>query len=245
LVLIDSVPNVVPFIKLYTCDWKVPGPMMKADDILAGKEDAYFTHLARMAKKFGKPFLFSIDHEMNGSWFSYSQAYNRGGTTDWTADKFIQIWRKIYQIFQDQGATNVAFAWCPVAVGKPLPPYDALNSYKAYYPGDAYVDWVGASFYNDVNHYAMDNLAASYPNKPIILAEWATQAPRAAFYRPKPYPGDAQHMQMTFDLFTTRYPNLKAMTYSELGPKMDIDRVPAQIEVYRQGIAKPIFYNNN
>jgi hypothetical protein len=60
-----------------------------------------------------------------------------------------------------------------------------------------------------------------------------------------PYPGDAAHMQKTFDLFTTRYPNLKAMTYTEWGPKNDIDRVPAQVEIYRTAIAKPIFYNND
>jgi hypothetical protein len=255
LVRIGAVPNVVPFIKLYTCDWKVPGPMMKADDILAGKEDAYFIHLAEMSKKFGKPFLLSIDHEMNGNWFSYSENYNRGGKTDWTAEKFVLIWRKIYKIFQDNGATNVAFAWCPGAngkplviydnQGKPLVKYDSLNSYKAYYPGDDYVDWVGASFYNDVNHSAMDNLAATYPNKPIILAEWGTEAPRGAWYQPKPYPGDAQHMQMTFDLFTTRYPNMKAMTYFEWGPTVDIDRVPKQVEIYKRGISNPIFFNNN
>jgi hypothetical protein len=246
LTMIGALPNVVPLIKLYTCDWRVPGPMMKADDILAGKDDAYFLHLAQMSKQFGKPFLLSIDHEMNGSWFSYSQYYNRGGTTDWTAAKYIQIWRKIYKIFQDNGATNVAFAWCPAAIGKPFgAQYDALNSYKAYYPGDDVVDWVGASCYNDVNPYAIDNLAASYPNKPIVIAEWATEAARGASYRPLPYPGDAAYLQMTLDMFTTRYPNLKAITYTEWGPKNDLDRVPAQVDIYRTAIAKPIFYNND
>ena len=34
--VIDSVPNVVPFIKLYTGDWRPSGPFLKADDILSG-----------------------------------------------------------------------------------------------------------------------------------------------------------------------------------------------------------------
>ena len=257
LKVIDTVPNVLPFIKLYTCDWQPSGPFMKADDILAGKEDAYFIMLAKQSKEFGKPFLLSINHEMNGDWFSYSELFKpkKYGPTDWTAPKFIQVWQRIYKIFQDNGATNVAFAWCPGiqgraydvkgADGKVIKHYDAINSYKAYYPGDEYVDWVGGSFYNDVNHYSIDNLAAAYPNKPIILAEWGTEPQRGAWYQPKPYPGDAQWMQMTFDFCTKRYPNMKAMTYFYWGKENYIERVPAQVDIYRKGIADPIFKSND
>jgi hypothetical protein len=197
--------------------------------------------------------MLSINHEMNGDWFFYSEGY-RSGKTDWTATKFIQIWRKIYKIFQDRGATNVAFAWCPGiqgraydvkdAEGKIIRHYDALNGYKAYYPGDEYVDWVGGSFYNDVNHYGLDNLAATYPNKPIILAEWGTDATRGKWYIPQPYIGDAAHMQMTFDFCENRYPNMKAMTYFYWSKGVYIERVPAQVDIYKKEIAKPIFKSN-
>lgn len=243
LKVIDSVPNVVPFIKIYTGDWKPGGPFMMADDILAGKEDAYFTELANISRDFKKPFLFSINHEMNGDWFFFSELYKKQ-PTDWTAEKFKLVWRHIYQIFQKQGATNVAFAWCPGAMGRKYGKYDSTNGYKAYYPGDAYVDWVGASFYNDVNHYALDNLAATYPNKPIVLAEWGTEPPRGAWYVPKPYIGDAEHMRRTFDFCVNRYPNMKAITYFYWGKDVDIERVPEQVEVYRKGIADPKFLSN-
>jgi len=256
LKIIDSKPDVLPFIKLYTCDWQPSGPFMKADDILAGKEDAYFVMLAKEAKEFGKPFLLSINHEMNGDWFSYSEGFKpkKYGPTDWTAPKFIKVWQRIYKIFQDNGATNVAFAWCPGiqgraydvkdAEGKVIKHYDAINSYKAYYPGDEYVDWVGGSFYNDVNHYAIDNMAAAYPNKPIILAEWGTEPQRGAWYQPKPYPGDAPWMQKTFDFCEKRYPNMKAMTYFYWGKDVNIERVPEQVEIYKKEIANPIFKSN-
>jgi len=254
---IDTVPNVLPFMKIYTCDWVPSGPFMKADDILAGKDDAYFIHMAQMSKEFGKPFVLSINHEMNGDWFQYSEIFKprNFGPTDWTAEKFVKVWQRIYKIFQDNGAANVAFAWCPGvqgrafdvkdAQGKVIKHYDAINGYKAYYPGDAYVDWVGGSFYNDLNHYAIDNLAAAYPNKPLILAEWGTEPQRGQWYSPKPYPGDAQHMQMTFDFCTQRYPNMKAMTYFYWGKKVNIERVPEQVDVYRKGIANPIFKSND
>ncbi|MDD5349906.1 MAG: glycosyl hydrolase [Chthoniobacteraceae bacterium] len=243
LKVIDSIPNVVPFIKLYTGDWKPGGPFMKADDILAGKEDAYFIELAEISRDFKKPFLFSINHEMNGDWFFFSELY-KGQPTDWTAEKYKEVWRRIHRIFREHGATNVAFAWCPGAMGRKFGKYDATNGYKAYYPGDEYVDWVGASFYNDVNHYALDNLAMTYPNKPIVLAEWGTEPPRGAWYLPKPYPGDAEHMRRTFDFCLHRYPNMKAITYFYWGKDVDIERVPEQVEIYRREIVNPKFLNN-
>lgn len=243
LKVIDSKPNVVAFIKLYTGDWKPGGPFMKADDILAGKEDPYFRRLAQVSKEFGKPYLLSINHEMNGDWFFYSEGYKKG-ETDWTPEKFKEIWKRIHGLFQEEGATNVAWAWCPGANGRKKGKYDSLNSYKLYYPGDEYVDWVGASFYNDVNHYALDNLAATYPNKPIVLAEWGTEPQRGQWYLPKPYIGDAAHLQKTFDFCLNRYPNMKALTYFYWGKDVDIERVPEQVEIYRKGISDPKVLSN-
>lgn len=240
--VIDSVPNVVAFLKLYTGDWVPTGPQLKADDILSGKEDWRFIRLAELSKEFGKPYILSINHEMNGDWFYFSELFKRG-PTDWTAVKFKKVWRHIHKIFKDNGADKVAFAWCPGAMGKNLGKYDSLNSYKAYYPGDDVVDWIGASFYNDVNHYALDNMAATYPNKPIILAEWGTEPHRGKWYKPQPYIGDAAHLAKTFE-FCKRYPNMKAITYFYWGKDVDIERVPEQVGVYRKGIADPIFLSN-
>jgi len=244
LMVIDSVPNVLPFIKSYTGDWQPKGPFMKADDILAGKEDDYFIGLAEQSVKFGKPFLLSFDHEMNGDWFPYSELF-KGQPTDWTAEKFVKVWRRIYTIFQDHKATNVAFAWCPSVNGRKIGKYDSVNSHKAYYPGDEYVDWVGGSYYNDVNPYFMDGIAAAYPNKPIIVAEWGTESQRGAWYQPQPYPGDAKWMELTFKIFLKRYPNIKAFTYFQWGKTVNIERIPEQIGIYREGIADPKFLSND
>jgi hypothetical protein len=242
LKVIDSVPDVVPFLKLYTGDWKPSGPFLKADDILSGKEDWRFIRIAEQSKQFGKPYLLSINHEMNGDWFYFSELFKKQ-PTDWTAEKYKKVWRHIHKIFRDQGADRVAFAWCPGAMGRNFGKYDSINSYKAYYPGDDVVDWVGASFYNDVNPYALDNLAATYPNKPIILAEWGTEPIRGKWYSPKPYPGDAAWMEKSFE-FMKRYPNLKAITYFYWGKDVDIERVPEQVDIYRKWIKDPMFLSN-
>ena len=242
LKVMDSKPNVVPVMRLATGDWQPSGPFLKADDILSGREDARFIRMAEMSREFGEPFLLSINHEMNGDWFPYSELYTRQ-PTDWTADKFKKVWRHIHKIFREHGADQVAFLWSPGVNGRKLGKYDSLNSYKAYYPGDDVVDWIGASAYNDVNQQALDNLAAAYPNKPLMLAEWGTEPGRGDWYSPEPYPGDAAWMQKTFD-FLKRYPNMKAITYFYWGENVDIERVPEQVPIYRKNIADPVFLSN-
>lgn len=241
--VMDSKPNVVAFVKLYTGDWKPGGPFLKADDILAGKEDAYFRRLAQVSKEFGKPYLLSINHEMNGDWFFFSEGYKQG-PTDWTPTKYIEVWRRIHRLFREEGADKVAFAWCPGANGRAKGKYDSRNAYKLYYPGDEFVDWVGASFYNDVNPYALDNLAATYPNKPIVLAEWGSEPHRGQWYVPKPYPGDAEWMKTSLDFVLNRYPNMKAITYFYWGKDVDIERVPEQVPVYQAALKNARLLSN-
>lgn len=240
---IDSIPDVMPFVKHYMGDWKPGGPFLSADEILAGQHDDEFVNLAENAKRFGKPFILSFNHEMNGNWFFFSPGYKYG--TDWTPEKFVRIWRRAVDIFRREGVTNVAFAFCPQTNGVQIGDYPPAESFKPFYPGDDYVDWVGASLYNDKNPFQMDALAEAYPNKPIILAEWGVYEHRRAWYKPQPYPGDAGWMQAMFDVLTTRYPNMKAFTYFEWNDDGALERDPGQVEVYRTEIAKPPFKNND
>ena len=54
-------------------------------------------------------------------------------------------WRHIWQVFQNAGATNVAFVWSIGASGRDQ---DLIN----YYPGSAYVDWIAADGYDRPNN---------------------------------------------------------------------------------------------
>ena len=55
---------------------------------------------------------------------------------------FIAAWRHMHEIFTSVGATNVRWVWCPnVSAFR-------LGIAQRYYPGDSYVDWVGADGYN-------------------------------------------------------------------------------------------------
>lgn len=65
---------------------------------------------------------------------------------------FIAAWRHIHGIFTRAGATNVLWVWCPGSGNF------SRGVAQKYYPGDSYVDWVGADGYN----WAPGRAAASW-----------------------------------------------------------------------------------
>jgi hypothetical protein len=138
---------------------------MKA--VAAGSYDAYIDHWAATARKVGKPLLVRLGHEMNDPY-----RYPWGPQNNEPQD-FIAAWRHVVGRFRQQGATNVAWVWSP------HPAY----TFAAYYPGAAFVDWVGVGTlnYGTVAAWSQwwsfaDIFGKYYPqlaayNKPIMLTE--------------------------------------------------------------------------
>lgn len=123
-----------------------PGPA-SYDNILSGKYDSLITTCAtELAAWYNQTFIIRFMHEMNitdSAWWA-GQAYNGGDTA-----KFIQTWRYVWQKFYDAQTTaghhNVQWLWAPNWGSNPS---DSWNAIDNYYPGDAYVDWIGLSGYN-------------------------------------------------------------------------------------------------
>lgn len=244
---IDS-HGLIPFLKATTQTWDntgigLSGFFFRADDILAGRHDSFFAHAAQVCREFGKPMFLSWNHEMNGDWYTYSEAFARRQTqvaSDWTAEKYIAFQRRVRRIFREQGAHNVAFAFAPVLVGRPLNGHDEAHSWKAYYPGDEFVDWLAPSFYNEVAPETFDVLAAE-TNKPIFVSEWGSSAARVKWYNPKPYPGDGAWLARTMQLWAERYPNVKGSAYYQWETPYRIERAAEQLKAYRAALASPVF----
>jgi endoglucanase len=110
--------------------------------------------------------------------------------------KYAAAWRRMVGIFRAQGASNVRWVFNP-NVGNAFTHSASgathWNWYANYYPGDTYVDYVGAHGFNgptvwggawqsfatmtdggDADHMLSD-LASRYPTKPIIIGEFASQ----------------------------------------------------------------------
>jgi hypothetical protein len=137
--------------------------------------DGYIKEFAQGAIKFGKEhggFFCTTMIELNANWWYWGQKLD-----------LIPAWRRIWQIFEDQGANQyVTWVW---VIYNPygMPKY--VDDPERYYPGDGYVDWIGINtFSNDTNPYTpaqnapLDQLIdkicgqlhKKHPEKPIMLS---------------------------------------------------------------------------
>jgi hypothetical protein len=105
----------------------------RAGRIAAGADDASIRAVARQLKALRAPVLVRWFGEMN---LGQNRAYTGSPAT------FVTAWRRIHRIFRRAGAANVRWVWCPNGAGY------ARHTAQAYYPGNAYVDWVCADGYN-------------------------------------------------------------------------------------------------
>ncbi len=138
--------------------------------ILNGSQDSIINDFAIKSKAYGKPFFLRFAHEMNGNWYSWG-----GANTGNNPQKYIDAWRYVWNKFQAAGATNAVWVWSP---NWSSVPNESWNDLHNYYPGDAYVDWVGVDFYgikwDDVSVATnIDAVYTSYSVKPIMVAETA------------------------------------------------------------------------
>src|SRR5579884_3018207 len=115
--------------------------------ITAGTYDSYIRQWATAAKAWGHPFFLRFDHEMDGWWYPWGQGRTSVGGPVVNGNKvgdFVPMWRHVYTIFQQVGATNVTWVWTVNHEGltSQYPPLWAI------YPGNAYVDWTGIDAFN-------------------------------------------------------------------------------------------------
>lgn len=148
--------------------WENTGTSL--DQINAGSSDSYISSFAAQAKASGASVILAPLHEMNGNWDTWD-----GTVGNNTPAKVITTWRHIHDAFA--GVTNVKFAW---DVNNVSVPDTASNSINSYYPGSAYVDYVGVDGFNfdteswdQVFPSSLMSLLSSY-NKPIYILSTAS-----------------------------------------------------------------------
>ena len=104
-----------------------------AEDILTGIHDQLILQRADAIAALGQPLFIRWFWEMDGGRnLQYSQS----------PASYVAAWQHIVTIFRQQGATNVAWVWCPNASAF------SDGTGQQYYPGDDWVDWTCADGYN-------------------------------------------------------------------------------------------------
>jgi beta-mannanase len=115
-------------------------PRVRLALIAAGRYDRYIRSWAREAAAYRGPLLLRFMHEMNGNWYPWSIDTNGN-----SAKTFVAAWRHVHDLFTKAGATNVSWVWT-------INTFAGLGTeardIQAFYPGDAYVDWVSMTGFN-------------------------------------------------------------------------------------------------
>jgi hypothetical protein len=108
------------------------------DEIVAGEHDALITDFARQMKAYGGPVLLRWYWEPNIS--NYPACRGPGSLADQAAN-YVSAYRRIVRIFDREHADNVTFVWSASTL-------TSVARMKMFYPGDKYVDWIGADGYD-------------------------------------------------------------------------------------------------
>ena len=200
-------------------------------DIYRGLKDNEIRMAARALKEIEMPFIMRLNNEMNSDWTNYSGVVNLSDP-----QIYIDVWRRIYSIFEQEGVRNAIWTFNPN--DRNYPPCN-WNNYIAYFPGEQYVQMIGVTGYNTGNYYSAvfgeewrsfkeiyDHVYSEYSryfeSYPWIITEFATSS----------HGGDKPGWIREMFTYIDDYENIKmAVWYSN--PDMDFR------EEYRGKIARP------
>lgn len=166
--------------------------------IAQGNGDGYLLSLSKQIAQSAEPVYIRLMPEMDQANNSYC-AFNNDGSSrgpSHSTASFRSAWRRVVLVLRGgpisaidsrlhalglpplhgtHAATlphlPVAFLWVPQTEGSPA---TQANSPSEYYPGDAYVDWVGTDFYSKFPNFSgLERFYTEHPGKPFAFGEWA------------------------------------------------------------------------
>lgn len=212
-------------------------------NIVAGQHDQYITKFALDAKTYQKKLLLRPLHEANGSYFPWTV-----GNCGNDVPTYLAAWRHIHDIFRRVGAGNVKFVWsmakktCAVVAG--------CNPYLEFYPGDAYVDYMGLSAFNwgaqagkswasmELSFRRITQLLGEISDEPIIAVETASS----------PEGGDkAVWIRDGYPEVYAKFPQVVAIVYLDVDlrrvghPDWRLGSPPEALQAYMDIVAQPGF----
>jgi len=234
-------------------------------EIINGRWDAYIDKWADAARAFGHPMIVAFGVEMNGDWFPWSGIYYGGD--EWVNERknwmgpenFKAAYRHVVDRVRARGATNIKWMFHTNNYSYPM---DTWNFAPAYYPGSDYVDWLGLSVYGQqfkdepnpgigsLVDWPYQEMCGLDPNKPIMIAEWATGEFPHSINEPGIY--KPEWIKQALELFRARYPRIKAAVYwherwqnaDQSYSNLRVNSSVESLNAYRQGVANPDWLGN-
>ena len=228
--------------------------------VAQGAYDAYIRGYARAVRKSGAPVLIRLAHEMNGDWYPWSTAYidSDARHNDNSPADYVKMWQRVVRIFRVEGARNASWVWAPNLIYQtPFNSYERqCADLEELYPGDAWVDWIGLSIYNDGARRPWRSfgqlfdgsyrIVTSLADKPMMIAELGVTEQGAPRGQSK-----AQWISNTFlQEIPRRYPRVKLVNYffrdkTNAGESnFRFDSSPAALAAFRNVVASPLYAGN-
>mgnify|MGYP001820965013 FL=1 len=140
--------------------------------LIAGEYDGHIEHLARFMKLIDETVWLRVGYEFDGMW---NQGYGNPG-------QYKQAYIHVVDKLREAGVENVEFVW--QASTSPVDDMieKRFEGISTWYPGDAYVDWVGTSWFLTID----ESPAVDTDYKPASQRELTDQVLEFARLRGKP-----------------------------------------------------------
>ncbi len=213
-------------------------------EFLTGQHDEKIIEMAQMLKSIDEPVFVRLLNEMNGDWDPWC-AWFFGKDTD----LYIYAWQHIVDLMRDHGGDKLIFVWNPH--DRSYPDFDWNNAHL-YYPGDAYVDWVGLTGYNNGTSHPGDiwrdfdqiykplyaDYLQRYSAKPFMITEFSTNEHGGS---------KIKWLEEGFRSLAKNYPNIKIATWFDGQDGLweyQIDSSPSAATTFRRELKNPGFALN-
>jgi mannan endo-1,4-beta-mannosidase len=193
--------------------------------IAAGQYDQRIRQYADAVRAFRCRVALSFGHEMNGWWYTWGLPWTKPST-------FIAAWRHIHDIFASEHASNVIWSWDPSHLYQHYA-HKSASLASEWYPGDAYVDWIGLDGYlrtgttfGGIFGRQLRNIR-SMTSKPVYIAETGVAS------------GPGQAAQITGLFAAARKFRLTGLVWFDLDGKKPwrLEGRPAGLAAYRKAVA--------
>ncbi|MFD2765516.1 glycoside hydrolase family 26 protein [Micromonospora eburnea] len=207
-------------------------PGYRLSRIARGDFDSYLRSWAEGIGSLGYPVAIRFAHEMNGDWYPWCETVNGN-----RPGEYVKAWRHVHDVFRDAGVTNAIWVWSPNARWSTKNPRLA-----GLYPGDEYVDWVGASGYNGMGAFStswsFDAIFAStikeirtFSKRPLVITETAAAEGNGR---------KAEWIRQTMRGLAG-YQDIIGLIWFEVNKELDwrIESSPASARAFAQAVAAP------
>jgi glycosyl hydrolase family 26 len=193
--------------------------------IAAGRYDSYLRRYAAAVRAFGAPVALSFGHEMNGWWYTWGRPHTSPAA-------FTAAWRRMHAVFGAAHAGNAIWVWT-ISRDANRPSWPPA---KVWWPGPAYVDWVGIDGYfrrpSQTYGYVFGRqlrLVRAFTRKPVLIGETAAA------------PGPHQAAQIASLVAGVRRDHLTGFVWFDINAKQhwNIDHDRAAAVALRTALARP------